>query len=306
MPCEQLFEYEAILENPFPENPDTVYWIKIVALIDEPYAYDRIRLAMTSPPVYPGTLCEFLNLPWAEQMMYGLEMPVTRWGWHNRDYTKMDPYASTPPAVNPGEHIQGVLYPGSMLETPIWHFQDDAVSGEVYINEAMPEMPWVDQPWWNAENYRWYWPLCPNPYDIDGPPEIEEYSKDLAFELYTSTNCRDKIPASELALYDRYVIAGKDPSCWCWQYQCRGDADGAEEGFFVKYRIYNADLTPLLNSFGKTPETGADPCADFDHAEEGFFVKYSVYNNDLTLLLNNFQTTTAEQAALGDCPTYLP
>jgi len=118
--------------------------------------------------------------------------------------------------------------------------------------------------------------------------------------------CRDEFTPTEQALYDRYVTAGKDPTCWCWQYQCRGDGDNVEEGAFIIYRIFNNDLTTLLNSWAKTPETGADPCADYDHAEEGAFIIYSVFNADLTLLLNNWATSTAEQATIGDCPSYLP
>ncbi|MBL7214783.1 MAG: hypothetical protein ISS71_03785 [Phycisphaerae bacterium] len=119
-----------------------------------------------------------------------------------------------------------------------------------------------------------------------------------------AATCRDQFTGDALALYDRYVTAGKDPSCWCWQFQCRGDGDNAEEGAFIVYRIFNNDLTTLLNSWAKTPETGADPCADFDHAEEGAFIVYSVFNNDLTVLLNNWATTTAQQTAIGDCPSY--
>jgi hypothetical protein len=58
-PDGQLYEYNAELANPFPEQAGTVYWLKIVAL--------------TGP---------------AQQ---GLQ-----WGWHNRDYTIPDPYAAPP------------------------------------------------------------------------------------------------------------------------------------------------------------------------------------------------------------------
>jgi hypothetical protein len=53
-----LYEYNAELVNPFPENAGTTYWLKIVALTN------------------PST-------------------PI-QWGWHNRDYTIPDPYAAAP------------------------------------------------------------------------------------------------------------------------------------------------------------------------------------------------------------------
>jgi hypothetical protein len=112
--------------------------------------------------------------------------------------------------------------------------------------------------------------------------------------------CRELVNG---AYYDRYVAAGKDPSCWCWQYQCRGDADGLEEGFFVKVRIGSNDLNAFLASWNKTPENGANPCSDFDHAEEGFFTKVAVGSADLNIFLANWQKGSA---ALTACPTYLP
>jgi hypothetical protein len=53
-----LYQYNAELANPFPEQAGVTYWLKIVAL--------------TGP-----------NDP-------------TQWGWHNRDYTIPDPYAAAP------------------------------------------------------------------------------------------------------------------------------------------------------------------------------------------------------------------
>jgi PEP-CTERM motif len=90
---EALYKYNAELAIPFQQLPDTVYWLKIVALVN---------------PQEDGFL---------------------QWGWHNRDYTIFDPLASAPPAVMPGEHPEGPLPDG----TKIWHFQDDAVSGTVIV-----------------------------------------------------------------------------------------------------------------------------------------------------------------------------
>jgi hypothetical protein len=152
---ETLYEYNAELHlgKEFLQKPDTVYWLKIVALVDLP---PGINLPdPTQPPTF-----------------------VPRWGWHNRDYTIRDTLASTIPAVDPGEHLDGVLgpIPGG---TPIWHFQDDAVTGQVVVNHLIPGgriMPIIDQAGYRPTRYL---------AGADGPPPIGEFSKDLAFELYT-------------------------------------------------------------------------------------------------------------------------
>jgi hypothetical protein len=152
---ETLYEYNAELHlgKEFRQEPNTVYWLKIVALVDLPPG-----VPVPSPDEPPTFL--------------------PRWGWHNRDYTITNPLASTAPAVVPGEHIDGFLgpLPGG---TPIWHFQDDAVTGQVFVDTAGPMgqiMPVIDQSGYQPTRYL---PLA------DGPPAIGDFSKDLAFELYT-------------------------------------------------------------------------------------------------------------------------
>ncbi|WP_428305151.1 PEP-CTERM sorting domain-containing protein [Lacipirellula sp.] len=155
---ESLYEYNAELHLnlDFPEKKDTVYWLKIVAMVD----------------VVPG-----LSFP-AGNPNASLT-PVTQWGWHNRDYTQQNPLAS--PNVSPGETVVGQVGIG----TPVWHFQDDSVAGDVRIlpTTAGYLSPQVDQ-----QN------MLPQKYvDLaDGPannnaayPPISTFSKDLAFELYT-------------------------------------------------------------------------------------------------------------------------
>jgi len=102
---ESLYEYNAELSIPFPQLPDTVYWLKIVALVDAP------------APV-PGA------------------QPETQWGWHDRDYTVQNPLASTPPAVVPGEVNLGPIIDSTGGELDVWHFQDDAVTS--LVNIMMP------------------------------------------------------------------------------------------------------------------------------------------------------------------------
>jgi hypothetical protein len=152
---ETLYQYNAELhlDKSFFEKADTVYWLKIVALVDLPAG---IIVDPNQPPTF-----------------------VPRWGWHNRDYTITDPLASTAPAVVPGEHIDGFLgpVPGG---TPVWHFQDDAVTGHIVVDHLSTSMgqimPLVDQAGYQPTRYLGL---------ADGPPGIGEFSKDLAFQLYT-------------------------------------------------------------------------------------------------------------------------
>jgi hypothetical protein len=149
---EALYRYNAELKLPFAEKPDTVYWLKIAALVDVPQPIVA--------PIPPG---------------------VTQWGWHNRDYTINDPLASTPPAVAPGEHPDGTI-PGTTI--PIWHFQDDAVHGtlDFIVNPPAGTLPILQN---NMAPANYVFVNSAGVGPIDGPPGIEQHSKDLAFRLYT-------------------------------------------------------------------------------------------------------------------------
>src|SRR5262249_15573822 len=92
---EHLFQYNVDLKTPFPEVANTVYWLKIVALVD---------------PTTEGNI---------------------DWGWHNRDWGIQDPLASTVPS--PGEFDEGPVVT-SNGPAPVWHFQDDAVNGRVDVS----------------------------------------------------------------------------------------------------------------------------------------------------------------------------
>jgi hypothetical protein len=149
---EALYKYNAQLQLPFAQQPDHVYWLKIAALVDVPQP--------VLVPIPPG---------------------VTQWGWHNRDYTINDPQASTAPNVNPGEFIDGTV-PGTNI--PIWHFQDDAVTGILDYTPISPAGPIINQFQMTPANYQFVNSVGVGP--IDGPAGIELKSKDLAFRLYTS------------------------------------------------------------------------------------------------------------------------
>ncbi|MBN1555669.1 MAG: PEP-CTERM sorting domain-containing protein [Phycisphaerae bacterium] len=142
-PDEPVYMYNAELACPFAQQPDTVYWLKIVALVD----------ALPGNPEH------------------------LQWGWHNRDYTIQDPYASVPPNVVPGEYLDGTLPCG----TEIWHFQDDAVTGTVTNIAILGPNPCDVHQDQNPDNYM----ECYYVDEVDGPDGIGTHSKDLAFVLYT-------------------------------------------------------------------------------------------------------------------------
>lgn len=130
-PIETLYQYNAELDCPFPQQPNTVYWLKIVALVD---------------PIQDG--------------------PIT-WGWHNRDWGIKDPFASVAPFVVPGEFDED---PGPGI---VWHFQDDAVQGGIFTTDFLDCNQGTMQQGIGVPQF--YLPT------LDGT----NFSKDLAFELYT-------------------------------------------------------------------------------------------------------------------------
>ncbi len=89
-----------------------------------------------------------------------------QWGWHNRDYTIQDPLASPVPV--PGENIEAVN--GTV---PVWHFQDDAVTGNVAY---LPSQNFLNETTLN--------PLLYNNTSDGFPAGAITPSEDLAFNLY--------------------------------------------------------------------------------------------------------------------------
>lgn len=202
-PCyERLYQYVAVLKQPFEQKPDTVYWLKIVALVDLDKQMSGELEGCLDNSGLPGeglSLCEFLHLPDDQRqgICPNLE-PLTRWGWHNRDYRVVNPEAST--AVMPGENNQKNMF-SAPFPTDVWHFQDDAVSGDVFTDptklldpDLCPNCLFVQQGDFHPENYV-YDKLCqqaPDIMGVDGPQGIERYSKDLAFVLITTEPIQDK------------------------------------------------------------------------------------------------------------------
>ncbi|MBN1766812.1 MAG: hypothetical protein JW860_16280 [Sedimentisphaerales bacterium] len=305
-PCnEDLYEYEAFLEIPFDQEPDTVYWIKIVALVDvDPMQMQILEQCLMQHAI---DLCTFLNLSLADQMMLCPElMPLTRWGWHNRDYTRVNPYASFTPAVSPGEYLAGIVFdPLSGEDLEVWHFQDDAVTGDIQIEYMGSEYPFIYQPSYWEQHYAYFWPLCDSAslVGVDGPEEIEMYSKDLAFELLTP-GCLTPLtaidPVSGINYYAEWILVG-NPECWCCKSQCYGDGDcllggSSKTGY---YHVGAGDLSQLLAAWKvmdptKGPGIYTVPygiCADYDHSKHGSPKTgyYRVGAPDLAILLANWK-----------------
>jgi hypothetical protein len=137
-PDGQIYQYNAELVNPFPEQAGTTYWLKIVALDT------------------PGTV-------------------PAQWGWHNRDYTIPDPFAAPPGDVNLGtasnpvwhyeddavtgnvSYIPNIPPPQGLIETnmsPLFYSSNPAIDGfgatgvvapsedlafSLYYNNTVPE-----------------------------------------------------------------------------------------------------------------------------------------------------------------------
>lgn len=150
---EALYEYNAELALPFQQQANTVYWLSIVALVDVPTQVQPVCGAGDYPD-------------------YATIVPLTLWGWHNRNYLIEDTLASD--EVVPGERVVGTIGP---TQEKIWHFQDDAVAGysgglvQATMTETDPALPYF-----RPQHYR---------DGLDGPCGIGRYSKDLAFEIYT-------------------------------------------------------------------------------------------------------------------------
>jgi hypothetical protein len=160
---EALYEYNAELHfnRAFQEQAGKVYWLKIAALVDAP---PGVTFPVNSPP--PG---------------------ITKWGWHNRDYTIQDTLASAVPT--PGESVVGTVD-----GTNVWHFQDDSVQGDLRFltatglspSQAITQNNMVPQNYVSI-NSQGIGPLD-GPSSTPGTTGIDTFSKDLAFRLYTTQN----------------------------------------------------------------------------------------------------------------------
>ena len=99
-----------------------------------------------------------------------------------------------------------------------------------------------------------------------------------------------------LTSYDDYFewLAVGKPECWCYIYQCYGDADGKENGNFITgfARVKEEDLNILIAAWKKPQgDPAEDLCADFDRQLNGNFITgfSRVKEEDLNILINNWK-----------------
>lgn len=105
--------------------------------------------------------------------------------------------------------------------------------------------------------------------------------------------------------YERWVQFGK-PDCWCYKYQCKGDADGKNQGNVVTgfYPVGTLDIEVLLTAYlVREANIGAIPgaiCADFDRKSQGNIVTgyYPVGTDDINVLLDSY---LVREANMTEC-----
>jgi len=114
--------------------------------------------------------------------------------------------------------------------------------------------------------------------NIDSAPVCETITNPIVI-----TEC----VKSDAPFYADWVGAGKNwekPDCWCYQYNCRGDADGLKIGLF---RVNSTDLGLFAQAYnlGDLKMDQTKICSDFDHLKVGLF---RVNSADLGILAANY------------------
>jgi hypothetical protein len=121
-------------------------------------------------------------------------------------------------------------------------------------------------------------------------------------ECLIGGNADGDTPGSEYAAWDEF----EKPSCWCYQRQCRGDADGKQQ--YATYWVLTNDLDILAAAFAKdnptlkTIEVHGEPgiCADFDHKMQ--YATYRVLTDDLTILAAYFAKNNPHPPLCDESP----
>jgi hypothetical protein len=82
-----------------------------------------------------------------------------------------------------------------------------------------------------------------------------------AYKVSFDDECMD----SGNAGYDEWLAEGK-PNCWCYEFNCRGDADGIKVG---DNWVNSADVTILRAALFQDPLPVGGICAEFDRIKVG-------------------------------------
>jgi len=166
----------------------------------------------------------------------------------------------------------------------------------VYQQDIQPEFQWG---WTNHEHFfnddavagifdgtSWQWREL---FDQTG------VSEDMSFMLFTDPTQPCECFNDNLGHYADWAAFGK-PDCWCYERNCRGDADGKKQGSpLAGYAyIFTNDLTSLAMCYSikeppKGPGVGSIPgciCNDFARDQPGSpLAGYArVFTNDLAIL----------------------
>ncbi len=101
--------------------------------------------------------------------------------------------------------------------------------------------------------------------------------------------------------YERWVQFGR-PACWCYKWQCKGDANGKSQGNVITrhWPVGTHDIDVLLTAYlvreANIGDVGEGVCADFNHASQGNIVTgyYPVGTDDIAILLDNYLVREAD------------
>ena len=159
-------------------------------------------------------------------------------------------------------------YPGQLFKG----WMDDIGIANVAISSADVMQLYQGTANWGMLNWNWWWDKC---FDRDHP------------------DCTEWQAVGE-------------PNCWCYEWQCYGDADGYNNGsiFTGRTRVRIEDLNVLFNGGWEDPNDPCDLpvynapsgpipgiCADFDRKQNGspFTGYYRLAIEDLNLLFRNWE-----------------
>jgi len=220
------------------------------------------------------------------------------WTYETQKYDEVLVGYDKHPEYEPPYRTEPVFRYSARLPKDAW-FQQPDVNGVFWLSvQAVYDnnMPNYDWGWTNHEHVfnddavqgtqvtsgEWTWTEL---YDQTGA------SEDMSFILFTEPDCM-KVTNPD---YADWVAFGK-PDCWCYERQCRGDANGKKQ---LVFWVYSTDLSILKSSYAKAVLPPGGICADFDHKKQ---LVFRVYSNDLTILKSYYGKTEPSVPPCGSPP----
>jgi hypothetical protein len=264
--------YQEWMEDIPPHNaPDGFHigiWTDVPAGVDQPWSHPGEMIWEWRVPradVWERPVgCDFFEdyMPFPDTCFrYDLQLPEDVWFWQeNPDTIYWISISAVYDSIEPPEEfVWG-------WKTRRHYFNDDAVrifdpTDPVPGMQFMAGEPILD----NAGN-----------------------SWDMAFELTTIECMKPTHPD-----YATWLSVGK-PDCWCYEYNCRGDADGCLQ--FGVLHVYTIDKDIMVTGYGQPVLPPGAICADF--ARDIQFGVLRVYTNDLAVLVSWYG-----QPVVTPCPS---